>query len=178
MIAQVLNERLTDMKTFKNISVVILIVTIILATSGCSKQDVVTKKDYSDAKQNITLDCGVTVIELKSMMRDFITEVYAPKSEKSITDGIDTFKSYMTADEYNKLVSDAGEYKDDIKTSVSDIEIYYGTADNMSDHMNRLYATFNVKNNSYEQCKAIEFVFNQNNKIFKHYLWTSGILNT
>ena len=160
------------MKSIKYLLPAIVIIGMICGLVGCSyNKNTITTDDYNTAKKNITLGCGLTALELKDLAFDFVQDVYNPSSSTDTIKGLDLLKPYMTNDEYNNLKSQLGSYNKSVKQTVSDMNVYFGPKEHMADHMDRLYIQFRLSGENSSSYKVVEFVFNGNNKIFKHYTW-------
>lgn len=149
-----------------------MVVTLLLfsvALVGCNKNDV-TKEDYNKLKESITITDGLTIVDLEDKIMNFVYNVYNPSNVEDIQEGIDSIKDILTENEYNDLISEA-RYNEDVQSSVDNVTVHYLPSSNSSDGMNRVYTEFSISSDNKEQKMAIEFVLNEDSKIFKHYLW-------
>lgn len=160
----------------KGIASTILIICIALLIVGCSaEEEEITLEDFKKLKEEVTLDCGLTVLELESLMTRFAYNVYNPQKEDDIKKGIELIKGITTELEFNELLDIAGEYDPDIKNTVTNIEVKHSTKENNSDGMERVFIEVTYELEGYKQNTALEFVFNHNNKIARHYIWYGSV---
>lgn len=160
----------------KLIFLTLLIIGVSIMGIGCKGRNrVVTVDDYDLARENITLNCGITVVELEDKLIKFVSNVYNPQKEEDIQDGIEIIKELLTDDQYRELVSMAGDYKPEVKSSITNLLVGYSRDQNNSDGMARGYVGFDLETDKYKQEIVLEFVFNHGGQIFKHYIW-KGII--
>ena len=159
----------------KRIIAVISMLVMLSISVGCGADKKVTSKEYDNLKENVTLGCGLTVGEMEQIMIDFSHKVYAPRDQDDIKEGVDLLKEYLTSEEYTSLNSGVSEYKQGIKTELSDITVRICKGDYSNDGMDRVEVDFKIKYAEYNKGMLLEFVINPNNKIFKHYIWANNI---
>lgn len=160
----------------KTSKLILLILVAVLGLIGCTNSGgKITMDDFKKVESDITLDCGITVLELEEKLNRFIYKVYNPQREEDILEGIQELEDIMEESEYKWLVSEASEFRGDIKTSIDNIIIKYSKGKNSTDEMARALAGLTLKVGEREQDIIIEFVFNREGLIFKHYIWKGNI---
>lgn len=153
----------------------ILILLIVMQLIGCSKKDnEITREKYEELKQKITLSNGMTVLELEELMMRFVYSVYNPKSREELKAGVDLIKDVVTDSVYNELI-EAVKFNAGATASLNDVVVRYSDGKNHSDHMSRIICEFTLNDGDYNQNIILEFVFNEEGKIFKYYVWHSSV---
>ena len=160
-----------NMKKLKSLVGLLIILSI---CTGCGTNNI-DIKDYNALKDKVTLGCGLTVSEMNQTMINFIYKVYSPSNQADITTGLESLKNYMTAAEYTSLTSDMNKYKADVKTEVSNVNVRICKGKYAYSGMDTILVNFTVSSGGYTTNMILEFVINPNNKIFKHYIWTTSV---
>jgi len=151
-----------------NKSVKTIILLLIILLTGCTKSSDITKEEYKRVQNMAKLDNGMNIIEFKDTILRFVYKVYNPQEEDDISEGLNIIKEISTTREYNELKSIA-KFNAGKRSSISDIDIQY------SGKTRTVYVELGLKVDNYYQRIAIEFVLNNEGKIFKHYIWTGRI---
>ena len=166
------------MNSTMRLILIAIVMLVVASLVGCKdKGEKVSLEEYNKMKENTTLECGVTIDELESILVKFAHNVYNPQNDTDIAKGIDRLKDIVTELEYQELLRLANQYNPDNDANITDVIVWYSTKENNSDGMDRVYLEIVMSNTGISRRTIIEFVFNPNNKIARHYIWTGELSN-
>lgn len=151
-----------------------LMVIMLIIVSGCNRVEV-SRDEYEKLRGEIEVIDGITVLDIEDVISRFVYKIYSPASETDIIEGIQLLEDITTEDEYNELKTIVGEYNQGVKIDIENLTVKYSVGSNHTDNLSRAYTEFTINKGEYKQNIAIEFVFNGDGKIFKHYIWQGTI---
>lgn len=160
----------------KRLKMSLLAISIITALSlvGCGNKSKITEEEYKKAEASAIMGESVKARDVENAIRNFVTKVYAPKSDKDITDGIEGLKDIVTPDLLIEFKDIAGKYNKDVKMEVQDLKIHMTKGINTFDGLDKVAVEFKVvKNGDIEDATpfVIDFTFNQENRIMNYNIW-------
>lgn len=122
--------------------IMLMCIVSILVLGLCSCQSKENNSiENSELEKTIT-ELNVPLKELKSDMQTFILDTYMPIEDNTKEDYIKSIVKYLSETEYNSLLRDIGDYDKDIETTVKELKINYGLAENNSDNTDKILCSF------------------------------------
>lgn len=157
----------------KQLIILILALSVIFTLCSCNKKE--TPEDIAPP-ETIT-ELNVSLEELKQDMKTFILNTYMPNEEETKEDYIKSIAKYLSESEYNNLIYDIGDYDGDIETTVKELTVNYGLAENNSDNCDKVLCSFYLHKsaNGVSVRNKINIVFTiQGNEITHHAVYTGN----
>ena len=152
---------------------------LVMMFTGCTNggKQYVTIEEYEEVKASTMLDCGLTITELEARMIKLAHKVYNPVKEGDILDGINVIKDITTEEEYRNLVNSTDNFNVGNKAKITRVSSSYSSKANNTDNMDKVILEVQLNLGGKTQNNIVEFVFNDNDQIFKHYVWQGAIKN-
>ena len=146
----------------KILLVIIILITLVILGTSCKKED--TSKE------------AMEYFKLKEAVGNFVLNVYNPSSQSDMADGLQAIKKYATKELYEELQNDMGEYRTDVTTSLSDLNISYIKKENSLNNLfDKIIVTFRLIDGNRSQVLAIEFIQNDKGLLDRYNIY-EGLL--
>lgn len=152
----------------KKLVILLLSIVMVLTMCACDKAE---PKESETNENPYTLLNGYAPSEMLDITKDFILNIYAPFSQKSIDKAINELSKIATVGEIEELKNTVGAYDASKKATVANLKISICTPDNSSNYKYKIAATFTVKTDSISQNMLIEFKLNDKHLIESHSIW-------
>ena len=158
----------TISRAYKIVGILLLAVAVSIGTVGCTKEAKGEEKIHDAKSYN----------ELRNSFNTFVIKTYTPRNQSEMVEGLNSIKQYVTAELFERLSNDIGEYKENIDSYITDLDVSYIKKENSTNNLfNKLNVSFRVINGDRSQVYAIEFIENSQ-QIYDDYNIFKGIVET
>ena len=158
----------TISRAYKIVGILLLAVAVSIGTVGCTKEAKGEEKIHDAKSYN----------ELRNSFNTFVIKTYTPRNQSEMVEGLNSIKQYVTAELFERLSNDIGEYKENIDSYITDLDVSYIKKENSTNNLfNKLNVSFRVINGNRSQVYAIEFIENSQ-QIYDDYNIFKGIVET
>lgn len=114
---------------------------MILMVSSCG-----SNTDEVEDKTSPTMtELGVELEILSDDIKEFLLRTYMPVESDTKEDYLEPIANYLSTTEYESLYDDIGEYNETVETSISDLRVRYGLAENNSSNSDSILCSFYLR---------------------------------
>lgn len=151
----------TSCTTPNKIIYVFIMITLLLGLTGCGSTDNKEMENY---------------FKLKDDFMYFTNNVYNPTKSSDMAMGLSKIRDYVTPQLFEELANDLGEYKEEVKAHIEDLNVSYIRKENsLNSKNNKINITFRLVSGDKSQLYALEFIEDNQNKLSRYNIYT-GII--